>query len=54
MIDEIITVEQLTRVKRLVEAGVTDLAVETLAAMIQAREQRIEQFELEVEGFAGS
>jgi hypothetical protein len=47
MIDELITIEQLTRVKRLVELGVTDLAVETLAAMIQGREERVAQFELE-------
>jgi hypothetical protein len=47
MIDEVITIEQLTRVKRLVELGATDLAVETLAAMIQGREERVAQFELE-------
>jgi hypothetical protein len=47
MIDELITIEQLTRVKRLVELGATDLAVETLAAMIQGREERVTQFELE-------
>jgi hypothetical protein len=47
MIDEIITIEQLTRVKRLVELGATDLAVETLAAMIQGREERVARFELE-------
>ena len=45
MVDEIITIEQLERVKRLIESGNADLAVATVEAMIQGRRNRIETFE---------
>ena len=48
MVEEFITIEQLERVKRLVEAGNADLAVATLEAMIEGRKDRIEQFESEM------
>lgn len=49
MVDELITIEQLERVKRLVEAGVNDLAAQTLAVMIEARKARVDEFELEMQ-----
>ena len=48
MTEELITIEQLERVKRLVEAGQNDLAAQTLAVMIEGREQRIREFEEEM------
>lgn len=45
MTEEFIAIEQLERVKRLVESGNADLAVATLEAMIQGRQQRIQEFE---------
>ena len=48
MTEEFIAIEQLERVKRLIESGNADLAVATVEAMIQGRRDRIEQFELEM------
>lgn len=48
MTEEFIAIEQLERVKRLIETGNADLAVATVEAMIEGRKQRIEQFELEM------
>jgi len=45
MVEEIVTIEQLERVKRLVDSGNADLASATLEAMIEGRKQRFEQFE---------
>lgn len=50
MIDELITIEQLERIKRQVETGFDQLALATLNVMIQERKARVEQFELEVQG----
>ena len=49
MVDELITIEQLERVKRLVDAGQNDLASQTLQVMIEGRQERVEQFELEMQ-----
>ena len=54
MVEELITIEQLERVKRLVDAGANDLAAQTLQVMIESRQERFEQLELEMEGFSGS
>lgn len=48
MVDELITIEQLERVKRLVALGNTDMATATLDAMIDNRKQVVEQFEQEM------
>lgn len=45
MTEEFIAIEQLERVKRLIETGNADLAVATVEAMIEGRRQRIEAFE---------
>lgn len=45
MVEELITIEQLERVKRLVEGGMNDIAIATLEAMIEGREQRVREFE---------
>ena len=45
MVDELITIEQLERVKRLVDAGQNDLASQTLMVMIEGRQARVDQFE---------
>lgn len=45
MVEELITIEQLERVRRLIKAGQEDLAVQTLDAMIDGRLLRIESFE---------
>jgi hypothetical protein len=45
MTEEFVAIEQLERVKRLIESSNTDLAVATIEAMIEGRRQRIEQFE---------
>lgn len=50
MIDELITIEQLERLRRLIKADQRDMAVAMLEAMIDARKERVEQFELEVQG----
>ena len=49
MVDEIITIEQLKRIKRLVQNEMYNLSVQTLTAMIEAREGRVESFEREYE-----
>ena len=49
MNEELITIEQLARVKRLVQNGMYNLAVQTLTVMIESREDRIESFEREYE-----
>ena len=49
MVDEIITIEQLERVKRLVQNDCAVLEVQTLETMIDARRDRIEEFEREYE-----
>jgi hypothetical protein len=49
MVDELITIEQLERVKRLVQNDCAVLAVQTLTAMIDGRKDRFEQFEHEYE-----
>lgn len=48
MVDELITIEQLELVKRLVIQGNTDTATATLDAMIDNRKQVVEQFEQEM------
>ena len=48
MVDELITIEQLERVKRLVEAGNNVLAALTLETMIEQRQAQVEQFELDM------
>ena len=48
MVEELITIEQLERVKRLVDAGQNDLASQTLQVMIEGRQARVEQFEEEM------
>jgi hypothetical protein len=48
MLEELITIEQLERVKRLVDAGQTDLASQTLLVMIEGRQERVDQFEADL------
>lgn len=48
MVDELITIEQLERVRRLVQAGQLDLAEQTLTVMIEGRQQRVAEFEEEM------
>ena len=50
MIEELITIEQLERVKRLVDLGQNDLASQSLLVMIEGRQQRVDEFELEIQG----
>jgi hypothetical protein len=54
MVEELNTIEQLERVLRLVQAGNNVLASQTLQNMIERRQDQVEQFELELEGFYGS
>jgi hypothetical protein len=49
MVDELITIEQLERVKRLVQNDCAVLAVQTLETMIDGRKDRFEHFEHEYE-----
>jgi hypothetical protein len=48
MVDELITIEQLERVKRLVDGGQNDLASQTLLVMIEGRQARVAEFEEEM------
>jgi hypothetical protein len=45
MLEELITIEQLERVRVLVDAGETDLASQMLTVMIEGRQERVDQFE---------
>ena len=45
MVEELITIEQLERVKRLIQGENYTLAVITLETMIEAREKRVAEFE---------
>lgn len=49
MVEELITIEQLERVKRLVDGGNADLASATLDVMIEGRKERVEHYEQELE-----
>jgi acetolactate synthase small subunit len=49
MVEEQITLEQLQRVKRLVDSGNVDIASATLDVMIEGRKERINQFEQDLE-----
>ena len=49
MNEELITIDQLARVRRLVQNEMYNLAVQTLTVMIEAREDRVESFECEYE-----
>ena len=49
MIADLITIDQLTRVKRLVEADQKDLAIQTLKVMIEARQERVTERELDLQ-----
>jgi len=49
MVEELITIEQLERVKRLVQNDCAVLAVQTLEVMIEGRKDRFERFEQEFE-----
>ena len=49
MIEEITTLEQLKRVKRLMQNEMYNLAAQTLEHMIEGREERLEMFEHEYE-----
>jgi hypothetical protein len=48
MLEELITIEQLERVQRLVQAGQTDLASRHLQVMIEGRQERVDQFEADL------
>jgi hypothetical protein len=45
MVEELVTIEQLERVLRLVQEGNNVLASQTLQHMIEIRESQVEQFE---------
>lgn len=49
MVEEFTTIEQLERIKRLVDNNMGDLASVTIDAMIEQRKQRIQEFETELE-----
>jgi hypothetical protein len=49
MFTDLIVIDQLTRVKRLVEADQKDLAIQTLMVMIEARQERVTERELEMQ-----
>jgi hypothetical protein len=48
MVEELITIEQLERVLRLVQAGNNVLASQTLQHMIEQRTTQVEQFEADL------
>ena len=48
MVDELITIKELKRVKRLLDAGNVNEAWQLVDLMIEHREQKVEQFESEM------
>ena len=53
MVDELETIKELKRVMKLLDAGNVNEAWALVDLMIDRREARVEQFELEMEGFTG-
>jgi hypothetical protein len=47
MFTDLIILDQLTQVKRLVEADQKDLAIQTLMVMIEARQERVTELEMQ-------
>jgi hypothetical protein len=49
MIDELITIEQLERIRRLIDNGNTDMALAHIDAILDERKRRVAQFEEEMD-----
>ena len=45
MVDELSSIEQLERIKDMVQKGYNDLAVRTIEIIVSERKARVEQFE---------
>ena len=48
MVDELIAIEQLERIQRLIQNGNTDLALAHIQSSLEERKRRVEQFELDM------
>jgi|TARA_B100001741_G_scaffold178354_1_gene146938 hypothetical protein len=47
MVDELVLIEQLKMIKRIVESGKTELAAHQIQGIIELNEQKVEAFEKE-------
>lgn len=48
MIDDLVSIEQLERIRRLIESGRNDMALAHIEAAINEREDRVRRFEEEL------